>query len=219
MQIQIVSNIAEASGVLTNALQNALTQDSRVLWFVSGGSAIEVEVAVLNSIQNTDNLSVLLIDERYGSIGHDNSNWQQLEQTGFDWSRVKSTPVLNGLDIETTANKYEQVVQMTLAASPTIIGLFGMGADGHTAGILPNSPATDMRDDLVVSYSGPDHQRITITPQVMPYISQAYVYAMGESKRVQLEKFVHQDIIGATQPVQYLKNTSNLTILTDQEGL
>ena len=48
----------------------------RVLFLLSGGSNIEVEVSVLNRIdkQLTNNLSLMLADERYGQDGHPNGS-------------------------------------------------------------------------------------------------------------------------------------------------
>ena len=38
----------------------------------------------------------MLTDERYGPVGHPDSNWSQLLQKGFDLPQAKLVPVLTG---------------------------------------------------------------------------------------------------------------------------
>ena len=68
-----------------------------------------------------------------------------------------------------------------------IVGLLGIGADGHTAGILPGSPACDEDDPgpaapLAMGYKSGIHTRITITPAFFQYFDRAIAYATGEEK-------------------------------------
>src|SRR6185437_3559960 len=71
---------------LTERLVRELAGNKRVLWLVSGGSNIPASVQIMSNI-STDlsrRLTVMLADERYGEPGHPESNWEQLEQAGFE---------------------------------------------------------------------------------------------------------------------------------------
>jgi 6-phosphogluconolactonase/glucosamine-6-phosphate isomerase/deaminase len=70
---------------LTAHLITELRAGKRVLWLLSGGSNIRAIVEVMDSIDDslTPNLSLLLADERFGPVGHHDSNWQQLLDAGF----------------------------------------------------------------------------------------------------------------------------------------
>ena len=68
-----------------------------------------------------------------------------------------------------------------------IVGLLGIGADGHTAGILPGSPACaedapGTAAHLAMGYKSGIHARITITPAFFQYFDRAIAYAAGEEK-------------------------------------
>ena len=65
---------------LTEKLIKALSEGKSVLWLVSGGSNIKASVQIIDSISMDlrTNLSVMLADERYGPLGHTDSNWEQL---------------------------------------------------------------------------------------------------------------------------------------------
>src|SRR3990167_2269790 len=64
-----------------------LLREGRVTWFVSGGSNIKLEVASLLWLVEQHaplkNLTILLSDERFGKVGHADSNWRLLQDAGF----------------------------------------------------------------------------------------------------------------------------------------
>jgi 6-phosphogluconolactonase/glucosamine-6-phosphate isomerase/deaminase len=88
-----------------------------------------------------ERLTVTLTDERYGPVGHADSNWRQLATAGFDLPGATMLPVLKGLDMPSTVAEFAAVLKHHLSAADFALGFFGIGADGHTAGILPGSPA------------------------------------------------------------------------------
>ena len=69
---------------LTHKLQQYLQSGQSVVWLVSGGSNIPISVEVLKALKIKvkptllKSLKVMLTDERYGPVGHLDSNWQQL---------------------------------------------------------------------------------------------------------------------------------------------
>ena len=71
--------IAAAAEHLTRVITTHLSAGERVLWLLSGGSGskVVIETAKQLASSNLENLSVTLTDERFGSIGHADENWQQ----------------------------------------------------------------------------------------------------------------------------------------------
>ena len=187
-----------------------------VLLLLSGGSNISLEVEVLKQLSSLDNLSVGLIDERYGAVGHPASNWQQLLSAGFKPEQVKSLPVLQGLDLSQTVTAYNQTLADAVQSHNNVIGVFGIGTDGHTSGILPNSPAVTS-EQLVTSYKAADYERITTTPISMYLFDQAFLIAYGEQKYLALDN-LSLELSIAEQPAQALKFAKHLTIYNDQIG-
>lgn len=206
-------------GYIARELSSRLAQAQRVFWLLSGGSAISIEVEVakkLNSVENLSRLSVSLIDERYGPLGHADSNWQQLAEAGFKLPGARALPVLAGKSIEATTADYQSFLKENLAASDFSFGLAGLGADGHTLGIKPHSPALET-EELAVAYDWEDYRRITATARVIEKLHEVVVYAMGPEKRPQLLG-LQASLPADEQPAQLLKLCSKLIIFNDQIG-
>ncbi len=200
---------------IAQAINRALEKGS-VLLLLSGGSNIKNAVAIQQQLNlGNSRLTVSLVDERYGDIGHADSNWQQLLEAGFDTSGVRVIPVLTGEAPEQTADAFGAALSYAFQNHDTVIGMLGMGADGHTSGILPDSLAV-AATDLVVHYQGPDHQRITTTPVALQHLDTAFLVAYGDNKRTQLETLLHESVPITEQPVQLLKQLSDVRIYSDQ---
>ena len=210
-------NSEAAAQKLASTISALLGQGKQVVWFVSGGSAVSIAVSARKMLMQTDGLIVVQVDERYGPVGHPDSNWQQLLDAGFVTDGVTCYPILTGKDLETTVADYDQLLVTSLQSADYRIGLFGMGADGHTAGILPHSVAADVKDQLVASYQGPDYLRITTTAPAIMQVDLAVLYAAGESKLPALQN-LQKDLPVTEQPAQLLKRIPELWIYNDQIG-
>lgn len=201
---------------LYQQITKAVRAGKQVLWLVSGGSAIDIAVKTAKKLGNGQQITVTLTDERFGSVGHSDSNWQQLLQAGFALPGALLLPVLQGETVYQTTKTFEQNLQNALLKADFKIGLFGMGVDGHTAGILPYS-LVGKTSDLAIYYQGSDYRRITIANSAIKQLDEAVLYAIGEAKKPALEQ-LQQDVSVASQPVQILKQVKSLTIFNDQIG-
>ncbi len=187
-----------------------------VTWFVSGGSCIQLAVeAGRLPHEPSGRLAVMLVDERYGSPKHPDSNWEQLRKAGFSLPGARLVPILDGQTRVQTARTFAAFVREALDTS-YCIGLFGMGADGHTAGILPGSIAADSTK-LVAGYTAADFERITITPAAIAQFDEAILYAVGPSKQTMLQNLA-DDLQLNRQPAQVLKQVPTVTIFNDYIG-
>lgn len=205
----------QAADYLAQSIRHYLAQDQSVLWLLSGGSAIAVAIAVLNQLPNShyEKLNVGLVDERYGEPGHIDSNETQLMQAGFDTGKVQFHPVLQHKPIDITAREYSDIIRNLLSASDVCIALLGIGNDGHTAGLLPNSSALTSTK-LYAHYLGPDFNRITATPQLFPHIDEAVVYACGNAKWPALQQ-MDQNGPTHTVPSRLIKQAHKVIRYTD----
>lgn len=222
MRFQKVASEEEAEGILLDGIRKTLNDGSKVLWLLPGGSNIKISVAVFKLLTEDElsRISVTLTDERFGPIGHPNSNYFQLEQAGFDFSKVKATPILvNKYDsFDETVERFERTINDLFAESQTIIGQFGMGGDGHIAGILPHSPAGREIVRLAVGYKTPDFTRITMTFNAILMIDKAYLIAFGESKLEALVSLRDKAIELNAQPAQILRQVNDVVVINDMIG-
>lgn len=202
---------------LSELITGKLKSDSKVLLLVPGGSGIGTAVAVAEKLKDTDlsNLTITLTDERFGPVGHADENWQQLLDQGFVMSGVRSYRVLRGGSLQETAQAFSETLDRFLDESDYAVGLFGIGRDGHTAGIKPRTVAVT-ESNLVSEYEGSDFQRITTTFSAIQRLDEALLYATGESKRVVLNELLNQSIDLNQQPAQILKTVKKSTVFTDQ---
>ena len=203
---------------LSVTISEALVQGKAVLWLMTGGSSINIAVEVSKRLKDMPlkKLHITLTDERYGAVGHADSNWFQLEQAGFNLDEAELHPVLIGETMENTVINYAEQLNKCLNEVNFRIGLFGIGQDGHVAGILPNSPAVNDQA-LAIGYDASPYRRITITPNVIAQLDQAVVYAVGHKKWpiiMQLDASLPIN----EQPAQALKTVPKLMIFNDYKG-
>ena len=212
-----VGSAEPAAGYLFRRINQRLKAAQPVVWLLSGGSAIEVAVLAAKRLYpGNPKLAVSLVDERYGPVGHPDSNWQQLLTQGFELPEAALQPVLTGDSVMITAQKYERLMERLLTGPAYKIGLLGMGADGHAAGILPLSPAV-RAGSLISSYRGPNYQRLTLTATGLERLDETVVYAAGEAKRQALNN-LNKGLSLDEQPAQILKRLPKVLIFNDIRG-
>ena len=216
--IKIQSN-GQVAEELEKTISARLSKGLSVLWLLSGGSAIEPAVSASRLLARRDlsQLSISLGDERYGRPGHRDSNWQTLIETGFSPGNAKLYPVLSGLGPEQTTAEFNQFLKKYLIESDFKLALLGIGTDGHTAGILPHSPAVDS-NDYVAYYQAADYERITITPKALALMDEAVVYGRGQEKAEEIAK-LDQDLLIADQPAQIIKQIAKVCVYNDLKGV
>lgn len=204
---------------LTSTIVARLEAEESVLWLVPGGSAMKVAARTLENLQDydTSRLCVTLTDERYGRPNHKDENWLQLEQLGFAVQSINAYRVLRGEDVETTAQDFGDKLAQLFETFEYKIGLFGIGADGHTAGIKPHSVAVTS-DEYVAHFVGEDFTRVTITPKGVAKLDEAVVYAHGSDKHDVLRQLLSEEVSLYEQPAQILKTVPTCTLFSDFAG-
>lgn len=212
------SSVDAAGAYLAGRITELLKDNRKVLWLVPGGSAIAVAVSAAQQLTNLDlsNLTVSLTDERYGEVGHNDSNWAQLTNQGLVLNGADLHPVLTGKPVKETIEQFNNFLRVKLDVVDATIGLFGIGADGHTAGILPGSPAVTSQA-FAAGYQADPYFRITMTGPAIAKLDEAIVYAMDDSKRPVIEQ-LQTDVPVEQQPAQFLKQVPKLIIYNGYKG-
>ena len=106
------------------------------------------------------------------------------------------------------------MLENELRAAEYKIGLFGIGADGHTAGVLPRSVAVNAMG-WSVAYDAGTFERITITPKTIVKLDEAVAFAQGKEKWKVVEDLEKNDLDIHEQPAQILKKVPLLKIFTN----
>lgn len=219
LNFKTIFDTSKAANFIAQSIIHRLGMGERVLWFLPGGSAIKVAVDAASQIAAHDhhNLTITLTDERYGAIGHQDSNWRQLQAAGLSLPQAQLIPVLSEQGFSETAVSWAMNLELAIKSADYIIGLFGIGADGHTAGILPGSPAV-AEIKLVCAYDAGSFKRITITPKLISHLDEAIIFALGEAKWPPIRSLLNENLKLDIQPAQVLKMIKKITIFSDYEN-
>lgn len=214
-KIQTTKDIDKISSFISNIINKKLQGGRKVLLFLSGGSFVPIEVEISKKIkeEHSSNLTITLADERFGCVGHPDSNWFHLQESGFEIKNAEIIPILQGENIKETSDKFENTLNSEFKKADYKLALLGIGADGHTAGILPSSDAL-RSSGLVCFYNTELYNRITVTPSAISLLDEVIVYANGKEKWTAIEN-LYKDIDIALEPAQILKKVPLLTIFTD----
>lgn len=220
------SAVASQAGRFTIKQLSDYLKVGQTLLVVSGGSIAREVLPILlegfPSIEKIDKLTVVLADERYGFPFHKDSNMLLLREIGFldKLNQLKATVEMplntTKVDLNSAAQNYHQTIQelFNLCQSRTL-GLFGIGTDGHTAGIKPDQIIPT--DKYVVGYRADDFVRITLTPKALKQIKTAVIYAVGRDKKDVLHKLLKQPSQTLLKfPASIWQEHPNCHLFTDQ---
>jgi 6-phosphogluconolactonase/glucosamine-6-phosphate isomerase/deaminase len=225
MQFIKAKNPSEGAAAMANRIAKTLEHGKKVLWFVCGGSNIPISVSALSAIRrdvskrSIGNLTVAQTDERYDHVGHSESNWQMLIDAGFNLANLNALPILTGKPIKDTVADYIRKVEAAMGATgdegDLVIGQFGVGGDGHIAGIMPHSPAiTD--PGPVSAYDAGPFVRITVSPSMIERIPIAYAFIFGSPKKEAVRRLCDENLPIQDQPAQVLKRLKEAYVYSDQ---
>ncbi len=214
----------QCAATLAQKLAGLLNADGKeskkVLWLICGGSNIKISVMtmdVLLGLVSPDELTrmtVTLTDERYGPVGHKDSNWQQLIETGFPFEKVRAVPLLVGLPLAETTKKYGEEISKLFSWADHIVAQFGIGTDGHIGGVLPHTIGVKSQE-VTVGYDSQLFIRLSISLMTMQKIKTAFAFVFGESKRDALQK-LHDGTDLDELPCRVLKLIPEAYLYTDQ---
>ncbi|MGC9605616.1 MAG: 6-phosphogluconolactonase [Minisyncoccia bacterium] len=225
MQFIQAKDPSGGAAAVADRIARTLRQGKKVLWFVCGGSNIPISVEILAVIRrevskrSISNLTVAQTDERYDHVGHPESNWQMLIDAGFNQANLSVLPILTGKSVKDTVTDYSRKVEAAMMTSAgegdLVIGQFGMGEDGHIAGIMPHSPAISDPGPISAYEAGP-LVRITVSPAMIERIPVAYAFVFGSPKKEAVRRLREENLSIQDQPAQVLKRLKEAYVYSDQ---
>ena len=201
----------EAARFVADVAQHCSDTQGRFTIALSGGSTPRRLYRLLATSPIADAMAwdrwhIFWGDERCVPPDHEDSNYRMARETLLSHIPVPDNQVhrMRGEDVpHEAAEEYETLVRDVFqAAAPSFdLILLGIGDDGHTASLFPNSRALEEQDRLIVANWAPSLQayRITFT---LPLINAARTIAfldIDESKAAVLRS-VLDPRLGEDQP-------------------
>ncbi len=206
--------------------------DQQTLLFLSGGSTPK---SLYKEIAQEERLypgTVGQVDERYGNPNHENSNQKMISDSGlldyFDTKKIPFYPMLKKDIRINLAKKYDKTLHDLLNIYSKSIGLCGIGADGHTAGIAGNRKdfanpmfESTRKNDFVSEFNdvhGIFKERISLTFTGLSKLDLLIVLVFGDDKRTALD-LMFEDGSVEIVPARFYKRpeiAKKTLLITDQ---
>jgi 6-phosphogluconolactonase len=158
---------------------------------LSGGTTPLPVLEILKTKKlNWSRFNFFMVDERVVSIDDDSSNFGNINKVFFDGiESTRFSMVQNGISTSDSIAIYQQNISTTVPIDPDgfpqfDLILLGMGDDGHTASLFPNTEALLEQKEFVVLNKVPqlNTERITLTYPVLLNSREIIVMVKGESK-------------------------------------
>jgi 6-phosphogluconolactonase len=168
----------------------AIAQQGQFAVALSGGSTPAAIYTLLSSpryAQQLDWSKVLFFwsDERPVPPTHPENNYQMALNHGLAVLPAQFFRMEADYEIEINANRYEELIKKLLGPSLFDLVMLGVGEDGHTASLFPNTEALQENHRLVVPNFLP-HKKIWRMTLTFPCINQSQMstlYVLGASKQ------------------------------------
>eukprot|EP00239_Pterosperma_sp_CCMP1384_P001935 CAMPEP_0197849678 /NCGR_PEP_ID=MMETSP1438-20131217/12868_1 /TAXON_ID=1461541 /ORGANISM="Pterosperma sp., Strain CCMP1384" /LENGTH=383 /DNA_ID=CAMNT_0043462461 /DNA_START=65 /DNA_END=1216 /DNA_ORIENTATION=- len=221
-----------ASGLvqmIVDASAAAIAEHGSFSIALSGGSC----VGALSGLASTKGVEfekwqVFFVDERVVPLDSSESNFKAAQDAFLSKVPVPESQV-HAIDPTlppaTAASAYEFKLLASdcprnAAGKPAMdLILLGVGPEGHTASLFPNSVATAEKEALITSVINspkPPAQRITFTMPLINAANNVVVVASGAGKAEVVERALEMQSLPGALPVQLVRPDGALTWMLDQ---
>jgi len=201
---QIILNTQEemiefASEHWIHSYQRAVQQKGRFAVALSGGSTPKAIYQKLASAK-IDGSKIFLFwsDERAVPEDHPDSNYHMAMTNGLKNLNIPPHQIFRMVaekEIEKNALDYEEKIHHYLNEDLFDLVMLGVGEDGHTASLFPDTKALLEESRLVVANDTTKGKRMTLTFKCINESAHSVIYAMGKSKKEIVNKVLKAPII------------------------
>jgi 6-phosphogluconolactonase len=218
--------LAEAAArAFVQEAARAVAERGRFAVALAGGSTPEATYEVLARDHAGDvdwpNVHVFFGDERTVPPDHEDSNYRMAREALLDFVPVGSVHRMRGeLPPDEAAASYEGELMEFFGETPPALDLvmLGIGEDGHTASLFPETPALEVTDRLVFANPVPklDTTRLTLTAPVLSAARAVNFLVAGEGKAEALREILEGDADPRRYPAKLVMPADGPTWFVDR---
>src|SRR5215207_383198 len=194
--------------------EEAIEERGRFAVVLAGGSTPETLYGILarDYADRIDwsNVYVFFGDERSVPPHHEDSNLKMASEALLDHVPVGNVHRIRGeLPPDEAAEAYEEDLRKFFQTEDVPrfdLILLGIGADGHTASLFPETPALEVHDRWVVANPVPrlDTTRITLTIPIINAALAVYFLVEGEDKAEAVREILEGDADPRAYPAKLI---------------
>jgi 6-phosphogluconolactonase len=234
--VKTFKDISELSQYATRSFieiaNKSIKERGRFLVSLSGGSTpMRLYELLGDQFQNEVDWSRVHFfwgDERCVPVDDSGNSYGQTKKVLFDKIDIPDKNIhriLSELEPESASREYART--LTVFAEPPLawprfdLALLGMGDDGHTASLFPNSPVEVDSPTLAVTANYQDRpaNRVTLTPKVLNSSRNVMFFVTGKSKAITLSRVLSDNYTPVQLPAQRIApKDGNLIWLIDEEA-
>jgi 6-phosphogluconolactonase len=208
--------------------KEAIEERGRFAVVLAGGSTPEAMYGILarDYMDRIDwsRIYVFFGDERSVPPHHEDSNLKMASEVLLDHVPVGNVYRMRGeLPPEKAAEAYEEELRTFFRTEDVPrfdLILLGIGADGHTASLFPETPALEVRDRWVVANPVPglNTTRITLTVPVINAARAVIFLVAGEDKAEALKETLEGDADPRVYPTKLIQPPGGPEWMLDQSA-
>jgi 6-phosphogluconolactonase len=197
-----VAAVAEAAAAFVAAeSRTAFADRGSFVAALSGGTTPWLMLRALTLAEvRWDAVQFVQTDERVAPAGDPDRNLTHLHEmllaeTSLRTEQIHAMPV-ERQDLEAAAAQYAQTIA-ALAGSPSVLDLahLGLGADGHTASLVPGDPVLNVTEaDVALTGIFQNRRRMTLTYPILNRARRVLWLVTGEEKAKTLQRLQAGDL-------------------------
>ena len=204
MRIEVLTDadaVAQmASATIVEECRHAVRARGRFVAAISGGRTPWEMLRVLAEQDVPwEHVHVVQVDERVAPAGHADRNLthlrKSLERAPLDAGQIHAMPV-DAPDLEAAAERYAASLE-EIAGLPPVLDIvhLGLGADGHTASLVPGDSVLDVTDaDVALTGVYQGRRRMTLTYPILDRARRVLWVVTGSDKAGPLAKLLKGDV-------------------------
>ncbi len=199
--------------------KNAVSERGEFFVALSGGSTPKALFERLCTSPNVEEIPwekiyLFWSDERNVPKDDEESNYHMAMAAGFANMPIPKEQIFRmhaEEKIEENAKAYEETIHRVLGENPFDLVMLGMGDDGHTASLFPQTQALKAEGRLSVANYIPQKEtwRMTLTYECINSSRNIAIYVMGAAKKHVLAEVLTSEEQFERFPIQKIGTSSN----------